>query len=594
MIEISGRKNTEFRCTYNYIFYRWIGAIVALLLTVCMGLYVSDVPLIVPLFLFSQDLPLAAVSIALIVTLLLVSRSKLLLHLLPIAASEEMRSWTIAALAFLVALLTWWGNSVIYHSFALAVDESLATFDAAIIRTGRLFAPVQAEWRPYVAALQPVYMLEVPGNTFWSSTYLPVNAAVRSLFGILGSEPASGAFWAALSLVLQFAIARRLWPAQRHAAYLATVLLATSSQFLIAAMTPFAMAAHLALNLLWLWLFMQRHWIAQGLSAVVAFAAMGLHQLVFFPLFAIPFILQLWVDRRRKLAAFHLSTWICASLFWILHRSLMLHSNGIGPEAPAEAGLLSFANLVVSLITSFEANSIILMANNLLRLTLWQSLLLAPLFMLGIAAALRAGGFLRAILLGSVLTVVAVWILQPFQGHGWGYRYMHGLLGNLCFVATLGGLRLTAQQPSNQRAKSRALFVAAAIGSVFVLFPLRAWQVHNYVHPYASATAAIARADVDVVVVDHNEVFYGFNLVRNDPMLRNRPKVLLLSKLDAAQITTLCTTYEIGIFDASDARKFGMLAAEHVVPSPNRMLMAQAGCDHRHIASPKSGWKLSL
>ena len=71
----------------------------------------------------------------------------------------------------------------------------------------------------------------------------------------------------------------------------AAVLLATSSQFLLTAMTPYSMTAHLALNLAWLWLFLRGGVVGHSLAIAVGALACGLHQLVFHPLFVAPFAL---------------------------------------------------------------------------------------------------------------------------------------------------------------------------------------------------------------------------------------------------------------------------------------------------------------
>ena len=59
------------------------------------------------------------------------------------------------------------------------------------------------------------------------------------------------------------------------------MLLASSPQFLITSMTSYAMSAYLALNLLWLWLFLRDTPRAHLAAMTVGFAACGLHQLIF-------------------------------------------------------------------------------------------------------------------------------------------------------------------------------------------------------------------------------------------------------------------------------------------------------------------------
>ncbi|HTO81013.1 MAG TPA: hypothetical protein VMQ73_02210, partial [Methylomirabilota bacterium] len=160
----------------------------------------------------------------------------------------------VAIMLAIVCGAVWVGSHVVYRDFALAMDEFMADFDARIIAHGRLLASVAPDWRDVVPALQPMFRLELPDNAVWSSAYLPMNAAIRAVFVLLGAPALEGVALAAVAIVAVFALARRLWPERPDAAVVAAVLLACSSQFLVIAMTPYAMTAHLALNMLWLWL----------------------------------------------------------------------------------------------------------------------------------------------------------------------------------------------------------------------------------------------------------------------------------------------------------------------------------------------------
>jgi hypothetical protein len=85
-------------------------------------------------------------------------------------------------------------------------------------------------------------------------------------------------------------------------------------------------------------------------------------------------------------------------------------------------------------------------------------------------------------------------------------------------------------------------------------------QAHDLVSPYVRASEAIAQAPTDVVVVDSSGSLFAEDLIRNDPFLRNRPKVLDLTKLSDADIDRLCTHYSVAIFDQSQAAAFGIMS----------------------------------
>ena len=197
---------------------------------------------------------------------------------------------TVAGLAVgavLIGGLGWW---VVFGGHALSDDEFMALFDSEIFRHGALIAPLPTRFRPIEMAMQPMFQIALKSGAGWSSSYYPVNAMILALLDVFGLRAAAGGLMSALSIVMVYRLAGRLWPDTRPAGLVAALLLASSSQLLVTAMTPYAMSAHLALNLLWLNLFLGRSWVSQGLALVVAAAATGLHQLVFHPLFAAPFV----------------------------------------------------------------------------------------------------------------------------------------------------------------------------------------------------------------------------------------------------------------------------------------------------------------
>jgi hypothetical protein len=96
--------------------------------------------------------------------------------------------------------------------------------------------------------------------------------------------------------------------------------------------------------------------------------------------------------------------------------------------------------------------------------------------------------------------------------------------------------------------------------------------VHAFVRPYASAVAAIEGANADVIIVDPTDIWYGEDLVRNDPFLRTKPKVLSLPRLDEMRLGELCRRYDVAIFDRADAQRLGL----RIVASPPVMAAQDA------------------
>jgi hypothetical protein len=360
-----------------------------------------------------------------------------------------------------------------------------------------------------------------------------------------------------------FAIGRRLWPGRPGLAIAAAVLLATSSQLLIASMTSYAMTAHMAFDLVWLWLFLRGDRLGHAGAALVGFLACGLHQLVFHPLFVAPFVLELILARRWRSALFYTGAYAAICLFWINYDALALHLAGAdtgGAALKVASGASRFAGQAAALVSDFKPAGVGMMGENLIRFVTWQNPLTAPLALIGMAAVVKAPGTLRALALGLVLTIVACFIILAYQGHGWGFRYVHGLLGSACLLAVAGWERLTRALPPEKRAPAAGAFAAIAAIAALVLFPVRALQAHGFEHPYAAAYAAIERDPAQVVLLDDTGRWFTADLVRNEPYLGNRPVVLRLTSLSADDLDDLCARYTVSLFTAADAGRFGIRA----------------------------------
>ena len=450
------------------------------------------------------------------------------------------------------------GWPLIAHRYPLSMDEFWAAFDARIFGRGLLMAPIDPEWRPYAAALQPKWRLEVSGDRLWASTYLPLNAAARGLFGRIHLAGLASPAWAAVGAAATFASARKLWPSRPAPALVAALLLATSPQLLVASMTPYAMSALFALNSLWLLLMLHRHPLAYVAAGLVGFVACGVHQLIFHLLFAAPFVLDLFLERRWRPALLLTATYAAAAVFWASYWAILLPLVGASAKAGDGVGAVNFLHRVVALFMQMNPRGLFLMAENLVRFITWQNPLTLPLAWVGGGLALRGPGPLRALLLGVLLTLVAMSVILPYQGHGWGYRYLHGLLGPLALLAAAGFEALSRRTGCEGRWNGAAALAISAAGAIVLLLPWRSWQVYAFSQPYARAYDEVTRTDADVVIVDATGLWFGVDLVRNDPFLEGRPKVMQLSELSRDQVDRLCRTYRVALFDKRQGSRAGI------------------------------------
>ncbi len=451
------------------------------------------------------------------------------------------------------------GWPLVFQGRPLSMDEFWAGFDAEVFRRGRFAAPVPDAWRPYVPALQPMWRVESRDNSVLLSTYLPVNAMARALFSRVGVGWLASPAWAAIGCAALYANARRLWPERRGPAWVALVMAASSSQLLVTAMTPYAMSAHFALNMVWLRLFLVRRPWAHLLALLIGGAACGLHQLIFHLLFAGPFVLELWLGRRWRAAGGYTLGYAAISLLWMSYGAWLLPLAGAAPAVGGEGGATSFLARAAGLAAHFDFSAFPVMAQNLLRFIAWQNPLLVPLAIVGAPLAFRTGGVLRPLLVGAVATLAAMLVLLPYQGHGWGYRYLHGELGALALVAAAGWVALTdAGRPGGVWTGARTSFAICTLFAALVLLPLHALQARSFAAPYARAQAVIESSGADTVLVDATGVWFGDDFVRNDPFLAKPPKVMQLGFLSPGQVRALCASRSLALFDHRAAAAAGV------------------------------------
>jgi hypothetical protein len=511
-----------------------------------------SVPFVTLNFFLTQDLPVLIGLVALLITLRAWrADDRLALRLEQFfAAALRLNPVLLALAAGAVCAAGVW---LVFGGYALSMDEFWAQADGVVLASGAGLVPIPAEWRDYAQALQPIFARITPDH-WWASDYLPGNAALQYLGGPLASPLLVG-----FAVLAAADLARRLLPDVPFAPVLCALLMISSSQLLITGMTPYAMSAHLALNLAWLWLFLHRDWRAQIAAAVVPLLAVGLHQVVFFPLFAAPFLLDAWLARRRAAAVLQAVAIAASFLFWSAYDSVLYSALGVMPVTSSGGGTGTGTALLFSrflaLVADFNLGNLALMMFNLIRFVTWQNVLLLPLILVAVAGFARMPGVWRAMLGGMVLTVTLLVVILAFQGHGWGYRYLHGHLGSACLLATYGFARLCDVQA--ERARARAI-IGAALAASLLLVPIRAWQAHAFAAPYRAADAWIATRDVDVVLVDAPQHIYAVDLIRNDPLLRNRPKRMAAYLLSDAQLAALCRDYKVAVFSDAEASRFGL------------------------------------
>ena len=488
-------------------------------------------------------------------------------------------SWRMAlVIGALMGLAAFAGHYLILSGYDLSRDEQMATFDAAIFAKGALLAPLPLFWRDHADALNTMFLYPAEQRGAWVSAYLPLNAALRSLVGFFSTPALTGPLMILTGALALWGCTRRIWPDDREASVVAILLYAGSAQILFNGMTAYAMPAHLTFNLCWLWLVLGRRWWMDGMALVLGFIAVGLHQPHMHPLFAAPILFLLLLERRWGRAAFYFVGYAAIGAFWLWWPNAMWAMSQASEVIQKPEGVDYLTRLLAELQKS-DRMAFANMAANLLRFAAWQHLLLIPLMLVGFGLA-RRDRLAGALAAGLILTIGVMAVILPYQGHGFGYRYLHAVTGSAILLAVYGWTVL-----AGHRASWRPLLLRTTVAGLCLLLPVQAWMAYCFYAPFAQLSERIDASSADYVVVDENGASFSADLVVNPPWLDQRPIRLLSGSIDAALARTLCARRASVAFAGQDSLRRINVYFDQGVPSPRSKmdrsvakLLATSGC----------------
>jgi hypothetical protein len=310
-------------------------------------------------------------------------------------------------------------------------------------------------------------------------------------------------------------------------------------------MTSYAMPAHLALNLVWLWLYLdptrRRFWLAP----VIGVAALGLHQPFLHALFVTPFLFRFVLDRRWKAVIWFGLIYLTGAVFWFFWWRHFL-PGFLGSGRNSAFGVHKMT-AVIQLLYCW-------------LLLGWLALPIPLLATLGFIGIRRQRAFLQDAAISCLLTFGFYIFVKLDQGHGWGDRYFHSALGCLILIALVGWESLCQRMG---KASALKFVWAGTIVSLLVQFPLRCFQAEAFVQPYASAAWALHHADVDLVVLDPRLAWYSADLRRNDPFFQQRPIILTTLQITKENQKILANSFPHPLFVSENRLKeLGMATAQ--------------------------------
>ena len=473
----------------------------------------------------------------------------------PVTMRPLKRSAVFGIATSLVFLL-WLGTYAVMDNYALTRDEHMVLFDGYIFSKGRLSLPLPPQWSNFVSSLVPVFLLDTPRHAAVVSAYGPGNAAMRAAFAWLLDPALYNPLLAGLGLVALIDISKRVFPGQTNAWWVCGLGYVLSTQVLANAMTTYAMTSHLALNLAWLALFLRgRNWQI-ALTMIIGFWSIGLHQIIFHPLFAAPFIMTLLPQRKWRMFAAYAAVYSAGLLFWTAYPSLVIWAAGLHADSGTGTGVGGFFHeRVMSLIARRNPDTLVFTFYNLARFICWNAIFLIPLVIFAWPAVREKNGIALPLAAGVALTLAAMVFLLPYQGHGYGYRYLHPVLGNLLLLAGYGYLAWSARD----KAVADGSIAVMSLATVLLAVPFLLATTHSFVSPQATLDRLMARQKADFVIVDTEHPYSAIDQVRNLPDMSNRPLRFASDRLSQDQLRQLCDRGTINIIRRSDFHRTGFV-----------------------------------
>jgi hypothetical protein len=201
------------------------------------------------------------------------------------------------------------------------------------------------------------------------------------------------------------------------------------------------------------------------------------------------------------------------------------------------------------------AYQLLIQPMNLAMLFSWQSLALSVLAILAIRQWTTLPSSFRTLAWGCFLTFGFFFFFFVDQVLGWGYRFFYGVLGNLVLLALGGWYRL--RETVGPR-KAWGFLLLSTILALSVQFPLRCLQVESFIRPFARSAQYIQSLPYSFVIIDPTQVWFAQLLVRNDPFLRNHPKILFASYLNGDQMARLKTLGTVHAVQPEELARFGL------------------------------------
>jgi hypothetical protein len=313
-------------------------------------------------------------------------------------------------------------------------------------------------------------------------------------------------------------------------------------------MTGYSMPAHLLFNLIWVYCYTSKQNRMGLLLPIVGVIALGIHQPFVHGLFVAPFLIRLLRERPWKFSLYLGLVYLVGCLFWLSYWKFVTPHPSL--DLSNHATIFSLPGIV---------QFFIIQPTNLFLILSWQSLAITILTFYAIRKWRKLDSLQHDLLWGFALTFGFYFFIAFDQGHGWGYRYIYGVLGNLLLLAVAGWYELREAIGTE---KAVNFLIATLAVALFIQFPIRCVQAEAFVRPFASAMRYLESRPEPFILIDDQEIWYSADFIRNDPFLRNRPKFFSSRKLSGDQLEQLSNLGQVHKVAPEELLRFGLIRGE--------------------------------
>jgi hypothetical protein len=438
------------------------------------------------------------------------------------------------------------GARYLYQAHPLSLDEYTVLFQSKIFAAGRLtgqFPPEIMDWL-IPKAIQGKFLKPATETGEVAATYWPGFSLLLAPFTGLGIPWLLNPLIAGGTVLVMHKLGLALFGERESAGYVVLFTVA-SPAITINAISYYAMPAHMLANALYMLLLLSPSVQRAAFAGLVGSFALVLHNPIPHIFFALPWILWLALDRQRHkflwaLLAGYLPLCILIGFGWamFLDRLKMVTEYG---ALPAPSGVFdTVLRRFQTILEWFDQPTLALHVLNFAKLWIWAVPALVTMALLGLWKLRRERGIWVLIAASGLATYIGYFYIPFDQGHGWGYRYFH----SAWLVLPLFAVAAVRRTPGPAFATYLA---GCAVLSLAMLTTFQGLQVKTFIARHLAQLPDLPGSRVRVVIVNPQSGYYSWDLVQNDPFLRQRV-VFLLSRgasRDLAMMARVFPKYQL-------------------------------------------------